>query len=94
MDVVSVYTHYKINNDFDRIFNFNSTLHNHIHRLLSATDLGRQVGWHNGGIDGYSSFIGFNPAKQTGLAILCSCYFTDVPPAEMIDTAMTFLLYH
>jgi hypothetical protein len=61
---------------------------------LSATDLGRQVIWHNAGIDGYSAIIGFNPAKQIGLAILCSCFFTDVPPSEMIDVAMTFLLYH
>jgi D-alanyl-D-alanine-carboxypeptidase/D-alanyl-D-alanine-endopeptidase len=60
---------------------------------LTGTDLGRQVIWHNAGIDGYSGIIGFNPAKQIGLAILCSCYFTDVPPIEMIDTAMTFLLY-
>jgi len=58
---------------------------------LIGTDLGRQVVWHNAGIDGYSGIIGFNPAKQTGLAILCSCYFTDVPPIEMINTAMTFL---
>jgi serine-type D-Ala-D-Ala carboxypeptidase/endopeptidase len=69
--------------------------HEHIGSVwLSATDLGRQVVWHNGGIDGYSSIIGFNPAKQTGLAILCSCYFIDVPPIEMINVAMTFLLYH
>jgi serine-type D-Ala-D-Ala carboxypeptidase/endopeptidase len=61
---------------------------------LVGTDLGRQVVWHNAGIDGYSGIIGFDPAKQTGLAIPCSCYFMDVPPAEMIDTAMTFLLYH
>lgn len=60
---------------------------------LVGTDLGRQVIWHNAGIDGYSGIVGFNPAKQLGLVILCSCYFTDVPPIEMIDTAMTFLLY-
>ena len=45
---------------------------------VSATDLGRQVVWRNAGIDGYSALIGFNPAKQTGLAVVCSCYFTDV----------------
>ncbi len=36
----------------------------------------------------------FNPDKNTGVAMLCSCDFTDVPPGEMIDTALTFLLYH
>ena len=57
------------------------------------TDLGRKIIWRNGGIDGYSSLIAFNPDKQLGVAILCSCYFADVPPIEMINTAMTFLLY-
>jgi CubicO group peptidase (beta-lactamase class C family) len=60
---------------------------------LTGTDLGRQVVWHNAGIDGYSGIVGFNPDKQLGVVILCSCFFTDVPPIEMIDTAMTFLLY-
>jgi len=58
------------------------------------TDLGRKIIWRNGGIDGYSSLIAFNPDKKTGVVILCSCFFSDVPPIEMIDTALTFLLYH
>jgi len=58
------------------------------------TDLGRKIIWRNGGIDGYSSLIAFNPDKKTGVAMLCSCDFTDVPPGEMIDTAIAFLLYH
>ena len=37
---------------------------------FSTTDLGTQVVWHNGGIDGYSSFVGFNPAKQIGLVYM------------------------
>ncbi|MGN6632436.1 MAG: serine hydrolase [Nitrososphaeraceae archaeon] len=37
------------------------------------TNLGTEVINHAGGIDGYTSFIGFNPTKQTGLLILCSC---------------------
>jgi CubicO group peptidase (beta-lactamase class C family) len=57
------------------------------------TDLGRTIIWRNGGIDGYSSLIAFNPDKQLGVAILCSCHFADVPPIEIISTAMTFLLY-
>ncbi len=61
---------------------------------FSTTDLGTQVVWHNGGINGYSSFVGFNPSKQIGLVILCSCYFTDVPPIEMLKIAIPFLLYY
>ena len=61
---------------------------------LVPTDLGTQVVWHNGGINGYSSFVGFNPDKQIGLVILCSCYFTDVPPIEMLNIAVPFLLYY
>jgi serine-type D-Ala-D-Ala carboxypeptidase/endopeptidase len=57
------------------------------------TDLGKKIIWRNGGINGYSSLIAFNPDKQLGVAILCSCHFADVPPIEIISTAMTFLLY-
>ena len=28
---------------------------------------------HSGGTNGYTSYIGFNPAKQIGLVVLCSC---------------------
>jgi serine-type D-Ala-D-Ala carboxypeptidase/endopeptidase len=58
------------------------------------TDLGKTIIWRNGGIDGYSSLIAFNPDKQLGVAILCSCDFSDVPPIEIISTAMTYLLYN
>lgn len=61
---------------------------------FSTTNLGTQVVWHNGGINGYSSFVGFNPDKQIGLVMLCSCYFTDVPPIEMLKIAVPFLLYY
>ena len=61
---------------------------------FSTTNLGTQVVWHNGGIDGYSSFVGFNPDKQIGLVILCSCFFTDVPPIEMLKIAVPFLLHY
>jgi CubicO group peptidase (beta-lactamase class C family) len=57
------------------------------------TDLGRTIIWRNGGIDGYSSLIAFNPDKKTGVAILCSCNFSDVPPIEIISTGMTSVLY-
>jgi len=43
------------------------------------TNLGTEVITHSGGIDGYSSFIGFNPTKQEGVALLCSCESKDMP---------------
>lgn len=58
------------------------------------TDLGRKIIWCNGGIDGYSSLIAFNPDKKIWVAMLCSCFFSDVSPIEMMNTAITFLLYH
>jgi len=61
---------------------------------FSTTDLENRVIWHNGGIDGYSLFVGFNPDKQIGLIILCSCYFTYVPPIEMSNVAVPFLLFY
>ena len=43
------------------------------------TNLGTEVIQHSGGIDGYSSFIGFNPTKQEGVVLLCSCEAKDMP---------------
>jgi serine-type D-Ala-D-Ala carboxypeptidase/endopeptidase len=43
------------------------------------TNLGTEVIQHSGGIDGYSSFIGFNPTKQQGAVLLCSCEGKDMP---------------
>jgi CubicO group peptidase (beta-lactamase class C family) len=43
------------------------------------TNLGTEVIQHSGGIDGYSSFIGFNPTKQQGVVLLCSCEPKDMP---------------
>ena len=37
------------------------------------TDLGTEIISHPGGINGYNSFIGFNPAKQVGVVLLCRC---------------------
>jgi hypothetical protein len=48
-----------------------------------STDLGTEIISHPGGINGYS-FIGFNPAKQIGVVILCcSCDNTDVNVENM-----------
>jgi serine-type D-Ala-D-Ala carboxypeptidase/endopeptidase len=40
------------------------------------TNLGTEVIQHSGGIHGYA---GFNPTKQTGVVILCSCEGKDMP---------------
>jgi serine-type D-Ala-D-Ala carboxypeptidase/endopeptidase len=47
------------------------------------TDLGTENISHPGGINGYNSFIGFSPAKQIGIVILCSCDNTDVNVENM-----------
>jgi CubicO group peptidase (beta-lactamase class C family) len=47
------------------------------------TDLGTEIISHPGGINGYNSFIGFNPTKQIGIVILCSCDNTDVNVENM-----------
>ena len=43
------------------------------------TNLGTEVLTHFGGIDGYTSFVGFNPTKQVGVVVLCSCEGKDIP---------------
>jgi CubicO group peptidase (beta-lactamase class C family) len=43
------------------------------------TNLGEEIIQHSGSIDGYSSFMGFNPDKQVGLIELCSCEGVDMP---------------
>jgi hypothetical protein len=35
-----------------------------------VTNLGTEVVYHTGGIDGYISLVAFNPTKQTGLVIM------------------------
>ena len=57
-----------------------------------TTDFGKEVIWHTGSIDGYTSIIGFNPSTQIGLVILCGCHYSDFSPQEMIDLAIPFLL--
>jgi D-alanyl-D-alanine-carboxypeptidase/D-alanyl-D-alanine-endopeptidase len=42
------------------------------------TNLGTEIIGHPGGINGYNSFIGFNPTTQIGLVLLCSCENIDV----------------
>ena len=59
-----------------------------------TTDFGKEVIWHTGSIDSYSSIIGFTPEKQIGLVILCSSDIRDLSPQEMIDLVVPFLFYY
>jgi D-alanyl-D-alanine-carboxypeptidase/D-alanyl-D-alanine-endopeptidase len=36
---------------------------------------GTDIYWHNGGTAGYRSFAGFDPAKKTGVVVLCNTFF-------------------
>jgi CubicO group peptidase (beta-lactamase class C family) len=36
---------------------------------------GTEIVWHNGGTGGYRSFAGFDPAKRTGVIVLCNTSF-------------------
>jgi D-alanyl-D-alanine-carboxypeptidase/D-alanyl-D-alanine-endopeptidase len=58
------------------------------------TNFGTEAIYHTGGIDGYASVVGFNPAKQIGLVILCSCDEKDaVSPEKWINIALLSLLH-
>ena len=59
-----------------------------------TTDFGKEVMWHTGSIDGYTSITGFNPSKQIGLVILCGCDHSDYSPSEMINLVIPFLFHH
>jgi CubicO group peptidase (beta-lactamase class C family) len=56
------------------------------------TNFGTEVIWHNGAIDGYISFIEFNPTKQIGAVVLCSCDEKDVP-GNWVDVVYKSLLH-
>jgi hypothetical protein len=47
---------------------------------------------HPGAVIGYHSFIGFNPAKQVGVVVLCSCDNHDVPKNDINGIPIRFLL--
>lgn len=59
-----------------------------------TTDFGKEIIWHTGSIDGYTSIIGFNPSKQIGLVILCGCNYNDFSSQQMINLVIPFLLYY
>jgi CubicO group peptidase (beta-lactamase class C family) len=57
-----------------------------------ATNLGGEdtVVQKSGGIDGYTSFIAFNPTKQIGLVVLCTC---DSDAGDVNPSLLGGLLY-
>ena len=59
-----------------------------------TTDFGKEVIWHTGSIDGFTSIIGFNPSKKIGLVILCGCNYNDLSSQEMINLVIPFLLFY
>ncbi|HKR73632.1 MAG TPA: serine hydrolase domain-containing protein [Candidatus Nitrosocosmicus sp.] len=59
-----------------------------------TTDFGREVIWHTGSIDGYTSVIGFNPTKQIGLIILCGCNYDDYSLQDMVNLVIPFLIHY
>jgi serine-type D-Ala-D-Ala carboxypeptidase/endopeptidase len=54
------------------------------------TNLGAEIIQHSGSIEGYSSFIGFNPDKQVGFVELCSCEGVDMP-MEVRESLAAFI---
>ena len=57
---------------------------------FTDTNLGDEIIQHSGSIDGYSSFIGFNPDKQVGFVQLCSCEGADMP-MEVRESLAAFI---
>ena len=55
------------------------------------SNLGTEIIQHSGSIDGYSSFMGFNPDKQVGLVELCSCEGADMP-MEVRESLAAFII--
>ncbi len=46
---------------------------------IITTNLGNEIIWHNGGtIGGYNAFMGFNPATNRGIVVLCNTGVADV----------------
>ncbi|MFL6346526.1 MAG: hypothetical protein ACJ71A_13925, partial [Nitrososphaeraceae archaeon] len=57
------------------------------------TNLGTEVIQHSGGIDGYSTYLGFNPTKQEGVVLLCSCETKDMP-SPVIESLIKLKIHY
>lgn len=61
---------------------------------MVTTDFGKEVIWHTGSIDGFTSIIEFNPSKQIGVVVLCGCDYNDFSTQDMVNLIIPFLLFH
>ncbi len=58
------------------------------------TNFGIEAIYHTGAIGGYTSLLAFNPTKQIGLVILCSCDEKDaISPVMWINVVLLSLLH-
>ena len=58
-----------------------------------VTNFGSEAIYHTGAIGGYTSLLGFNPTKQIGLVILCSCDEKDaLSPVKWVNVVILSLL--
>ena len=69
---------------------------NHTHDCIGlgwivTTDFGKEVIWHTGSIDGYTSIIGFNHEKQIGFVKLGSSDIRDLSRKEIINRVLSLL---
>ena len=51
--------------------------------IVTTTNFGSQIIWHNGEVIGYNSLAIFNPTTQRGIVILCSCISQDIDIANI-----------
>ena len=57
-----------------------------------ATNFGTEAITKDGAIDGYYGVLGFNPTKQIGFVILCTCDERDVPLVNWYSSVQFTLL--
>jgi len=60
---------------------------------LILTNFATEILNHSGEIDGYTSFIEFNPTKQIGVVVLCSCDEKDAPLENWQDVVTLPMLH-
>ena len=51
--------------------------------IVTTTNFGSQIIWHNGEVIGYNNLAIFNPTTQTGIVILRSCISQDIDIANI-----------
>ena len=52
---------------------------------MISTNFGQEIVWHSGSTpDGYNAFMVFNPAKESGIVILCSADTSNINISDII----------